>query len=249
MPPKPDLVSHTLANFLDRFVYRNAKSKAEGPRGSSIMQPLSGGENGGVLLTSKAANRQQQPLNSEAFWRKKAEDVAVDEVFFHKYFNQVGKSKQNAAEKKVRKNIGESDDEDAENEDEIWQALVDSRPEVEGGSDEDSDMEMLDLEDSDAELSVEESDIDVNMDDDVDVEESESSLPFGEESPVDGESGDEINDDELFAKEVETTQEETEKVADSRKSRRKKLKNLPTFASAEDYAEMLDNDEDEDKGA
>lgn len=249
MPPKPDLISHTLSSFLDRFVYRNAKATAADPRGSSIMQPLSGGENGGVLLTSKAANRQQQPLNSEAFWRKKAEDVAVDEVFFHRYFTQIGKSKQVAAEKKIRKTSGESDDEEAENEDEIWQALVDSRPEVEGGSDGDSDMEMLDLDDSDAELSVDDSDIEEIDDDKVDVEGSDisSSEIFGEED--DAIAGSASEEADLFAKEVQTAQNELEpKDEDSKKSRRKKLKSLPTFASADDYAEMLDNDEDEDMG-
>jgi ribosome biogenesis protein MAK21 len=253
MPPKPDLISHTLSSFLDRFVYRNAKATAAGPRGSSIMQPLSSGENGGVLLTSKAANRQQQPVNSEAFWRKKAEDVAVDEVFFHKYFTQIGKSKQSTAEKKTRKTAGDSDDEEAENEDEIWQALVDSRPEVEGGSDEDSDMEMLDLDDSDTELSVEDSDIEEADDNNVNVEGSDisDSEPLGEndDSIAGSISEEEEEEADLFAKEVQTAQNEAgPKDDDSKKSRRKKLKSLPTFASVDDYAEMLDNDEDEDMG-
>ena len=147
MPPKPDLASHTLTHFLDRFVYRNAKASAGGPRGSSIMQPLAGGDNKGILLSNRSTQGGQQPVNSEAFWRKKAEDVAVDEVFFHTYFNQIGKGKQAAGKKNAAKTAEDSDNED-ENEDEIWQALVDSRPEVEGPSDDDSDLEMLDLDDS-----------------------------------------------------------------------------------------------------
>ena len=86
MPPKPDLASHTLSNFLDRFVYRNAKSAAGGPRGTSIMQPLAGGESRGVFLSSKTANHAQRPVNTDAFWHKKVEDVAVDEVIFPQVF-------------------------------------------------------------------------------------------------------------------------------------------------------------------
>jgi len=146
----------------------------------------------------------------------------------------------------------ESDDEDTENEDEIWQALVDSRPEVEGGSDEDSDMEMLDLDDSDAEVSVEDSDLGKIYDEDVEVEGSDIAgldLSVEENGSVAGLDSDE-EVDELFANEVEVAQDKPEgKDEDSRKSRRKKLRSLPTFASADDYAEMLNNDEDEDKGS
>lgn len=254
MPPKPDLTSHTLSSFLDRFVYRNAKSAAAGPRGSSIMQPLSGGDNKAVLLSNRSNHSSLQPVNTEAFWRKKAEDVAVDEVFFHKYFNQIGKSKQASTKKKVPAK-GEDEEEDNE-EDEIWQALVESRPEVEGDSEE-SDMEMLDLDDSDAE---EESDsdggVEINMEDDEsDIEGSDAGedvFASGSdiEMPVD-EDDDEDNDEDeeaLFAREVQTAQpgEEGGDEKETSRKRKQRLKKLPMFASMEDYAEMLDNDEDED---
>ena len=38
----------------------------------------------------------------------------------------------------------------------------------------------------------------------------------------------------------------TEKKPETSREKRKKMKSLPTFASAEEYAEMLDNDDDED---
>ena len=252
MPPKPDLASHTLTHFLDRFVYRNAKASAGGPKGSSIMQSLSGGDSKAILLSSRSTQGGKQPVNSEAFWRKKAEDVAVDEIFFHKYFNQIGKGKQ-ASDKKKEKAAKKADgleDEEDENEDEIWQALVDSRPEVEGPSD-DSDMEMLDLEDSDEASSF-------GGDEEVDVEEDEEDAAasdsddggvvmsgFGEDQDVGSEDevGSEL--DELFERELQTAQRE-EKTEETSREKRRKLKSLPTFASAEDYAEMLDNDEDED---
>lgn len=217
------------------------------------MQPLSGGDSKGVLLSSRSTQGGPQPVNSEAFWRKKAEDVAVDEVFFHKYFNQIGKGKQASEKKKEKaaKKAEGSEDEEDENEDEIWKALVDSRPEVEGPSDDDSDMEMLDLEDSDEASSL-------GGDEEVDVEEDGEEAAatdsddggvvlsgFSEDEDVGSEDevGSEL--DELFEKELQTAQP-VEKTEETSRQKRRKLKSLPTFASAEDYAEMLDNDEDED---
>ena len=68
---------------------------------------------------------------------------------------------------------------------------------------------------------------------------------FSENEDVgsDDEVGSEL--DELFAKELETSQPVAKEEETSRQKRRK-LKSLPTFASVEDYAAMLDNDEDED---
>ncbi|OWP03258.1 hypothetical protein B2J93_2990 [Marssonina coronariae] len=251
MPPKPDLTSHTLTNFLDRFVYRNAKASAGGAKGGSIMQPLSGGDSKGILLSSRSANgAQQQSLNTEAFWRKKVEDVAVDEVFFHKYFSQIGKGKQ-GSKKKAKKAAGEDlGDEEDEAEDEIWQALVDSRPEVEGRDD---DLEMLDLNESDM-MTDSEDDVDIEPDGDngVILDATDSDEEVSDEGDEDGvaSGGDKDSDiDELFAKELQSTSGEkdgTDKAGKTSKQRKKKFKSMPTFASVEDYAEMLDNDEDED---
>jgi ribosome biogenesis protein MAK21 len=220
------------------------------------MQPLAGGDSKAVLLSNRSSHT-TQPLNTEAFWRKKAEDVAVDEVFFHKYFSQIGKSKQALSKKRSTK--GEDvEDEDAE-EDEIWQALVESRPEVEGDSDE-SDMEMLDLDNSDTE---EDSDVDmsdggveINMEDDEsdlegpDMDEaalSGSEVESEPEIPMDDEGDDE---DDLFAKELQTAQpaNEDKDETETSKKRKQRLKKLPMFASMEDYAEMVNNDDDEDQG-
>jgi ribosome biogenesis protein MAK21 len=242
MPPKPDLASHSLIHFLDRFVYRNAKTAATSSRGGSIMQPLSGGDSR-VLLSNRATQNKQQPVNSEAFWNKKAEDVSVDEVFFHKYFSHIGKGKQALNKKKASAKQREgSDNEDEENEDEIWQALVDSRPELEGGSDEDSDMEMLDLDDSDASSS---HDDDEAEERDTDLEGSEVPNNASDEAPDDDQWDDASDVDELFEKELQKAQIPDEDADESRTQKRRRLKNLPTFASVEDYAEMLDN-EDED---
>lgn len=247
MPPKPDLSSHTLTHFLDRFVYRNAKAAESGPRGSSIMQPLAGGDSRGVLISGRASQNGQQPVNTEAFWRKKTEDVAVDEIFFHKYFSQIGKGKQAINKKKPAKAPRGSDDEDDEDEDEIWQALVDSRPEVEGPSDDESDMEMLDLDDSDAESDSADEIEEDGEDEGVIFNDSEGSVSAmdDEDDLIDSEEDAPEEIDELFEKELEKGKGSADKPETSREKKRK-MKSLPTFASAEDYAEMLDNDDDED---
>lgn len=246
MPPKPDLASHTLTSFLDRFVYRNAKAAAGGFKGGSIMQPLSGGDSKGILLSTRSANKAPVLVNTEAFWRKKSEDVAADEVFFHKYFNHIGKSKQALIKGKVPKTTGGQDGEDNEDEDEdeIWQALVDSRPEVEGN--EDSDSEMLGLDESDMESYVDDADVDVEGDEDVDIEGSEDA--FDDPDLEGGDNEIESDIDELFAQELQTEQPQApDKTEETSRQKKRKFKSLPTFASADDYAEMLDNDDDEDR--
>lgn len=147
MPPKPDPTLHTLMHFLDRFAYRNARQKTGVPRGVSIMQPMAGSATKADLLIDRAreAARAEAPLNSEQFWRKRVDEVPADEVFFHQYFEKSGRKK--GAEKKKDKRKGGDDEEeegsDAE-EDEIWQALVGSRPDV-AGLDEESDEELEEL--------------------------------------------------------------------------------------------------------
>ncbi len=218
------------------------------------MQPLSGGSSSGILISNKSSSHTQGPVNTEAFWKKKAEDVAVDEVFFHKYFSQIGKGKQDA-KKDQKKKAGEGGgDDEEENEDEIWEALVSSRPDVEGPSDDDSDVEMLDLDESDAEISdVDEMDVVINDEDDVsDAEGGSDGFEDEEDGGVvldDGESEADSDMDTLFANELQTAKADPSEEGEGKetsRSKRKKLKGLPTFASAEDYAAMLDNDEDED---
>lgn len=249
MPPKPDLASHSLIHFLDKFVYRNSKTAISSSRGGSIMQPLSGGDSR-VLVSSRDTQKKQESVNSEAFWRKKAEDVSVDEVFFHKYFSHIGKGKQVSNKKKAPAKHGDgADNEDEENEDEIWQALVDSRPEVEGGSDEDSDMEMLDLDDSDVASSISDESVeDVEEGEEGDFEPAGSD--FSDEAmegvPADSQSDEGSDMGELFEKELKAAREADDGAEETSRQKKRRMKSLPTFASMEDYAEMIDNDEDED---
>jgi ribosome biogenesis protein MAK21 len=291
MSGKPDMTIHTLTHFLDRFVYRTPKASATS-RGASIMQPLAGGEASDRLVEAGKSAPQGQPLNSENFWKKRADEVAAEDVFFHEYFNRVNKDKT-----KVKKGKGADDavDEDgadlSDNESEIWKALVDSRPELEADDDDDDDLDMDDLdsefdddddEDEEGEGAAgsddevifnDESDVpsdeDVAEASDFDMDEEIVSPPPSKKASkkeaakkaakVDKEDDSDdfdmdVSDEEAFfnsdddlPSDMELGGVELEPKADAadNKKKRRKLKHLPTFASADDYAALL---ADEDEG-
>ncbi|KAF2484293.1 CBF/Mak21 family-domain-containing protein [Neohortaea acidophila] len=265
MPPKPDPTQHTLNHFLDRFVYRSAKSKPSvAMHGSSIMQPLAGSSAADLLLKPGKESGAKADVNSEAFWQKKIEDVAADEVFFHAYFSQAGgKKKRKTAEKTAAKGRDEDDSEGSEDdgEDEIWKAITASKPDVEG-DDEDDDLSLGDLESaySDSEdgseagidLGGEEGDgiedggllLDDEQGSDADDLDAAPDL----ESDDDGVFDDDDEVPEDFDLPVEKEEPEEKELSKSQKKRkeRKKFKQLPTFASAEDYAKLLGADEEEE---
>jgi ribosome biogenesis protein MAK21 len=273
MKEKPDPSLHTLMNFLDKFVYRNPKTKSGGTHGSSIMQPLAGTSRvADMLITSRDGVRAAQPVNTEAFWQRKLQDVAVDEVFFHTYFAKAGKGRTSKKDKSAKKKGDDEDNDSEQGEEEIWKALVQSRPEIEGGSDEEglSDLDvdgMSNDEDQDednaeymggVELNLdsedaagpddEENDIglsDVGLDDDLGLEsaDEEAFIDSDEEIPValdDLPQGIAGSDEET---EAATSKKQKKSERDEKKAKRRKLKHLPTFASAEDYAKLLDGDD------
>lgn len=229
MPSKPTLESHTLIQFLDRFVYRNAKKHPNKWHGASIMQPLASSDSRGQLL-APAANT--KPLvNSHAFASLKPDQVNADEVFFHKYFSKVGVKKSKT--KKDRKREDAEDSSGDEGEDEVWQALVDSKPDIEG-EDDDVDLDADDFSD-DAEL-LAAMDDDLSDDDDLDFDDDGSEVD-GLVAPV-------LNDDDASE---QSDEEQSSKALRNKaaKKRRRELRDLPTFASAEDYAAMVENLEGE----
>ncbi|BFZ64904.1 RNA-binding ribosome biosynthesis protein mak21 [Saitoella coloradoensis] len=267
MPSKPDLALHTLGHFLDRFVYRNAKAKPAA-RGGSIMQPLAGGDTRGMVLATKAAAETEQPVNSEAFWRKKVEQVPVDEIFFHKYFTERNARAGVTSKKDKKRKAAGSDVESEMDDEEVWDALVDSNPQLEGGSDLEDDLDDDDLEDlegamgSDEEIDDEElarreafgdegmldEDDDDLLDDEAEEVEAEDLEDLEDDDREFGvEDEDDLMDDEdvvLDAPEEEEEEldaEEAKRKAkkDERKAKRRKLKELPVFASADDYAQYL----------
>jgi len=248
MPPKPDLSLNTLIHFLDRFVYRNPKTTSA-PKGASIMQPISGGGDSSALLVSAYSNkdRSRQPVNSEAFWKMESAKVNADEVFFHKYFSTLGRGKEKAKKRKAdkKKDVGGSESGSEGDDDEIWKALVASRPELDEGSDggifSDDDvgsgLEVLDSDDGGALLDEGEDDDDLDLEDGDD----EALLDGDEEVPSDL--------DQAFEAEVQVSKKnkpaalEEPQEGETRGKKRRRMKNLPTFASADDYAKMLDDDD------
>ncbi|KAL9607211.1 MAG: hypothetical protein Q9167_007851 [Letrouitia subvulpina] len=262
MPPKPDLSSHSLIQFLDRFVYRNPKVTSTA-RGFSIMQPLAGGDSSGILLNSlRPKSSSKNPVNSEAFWKMESEKVDPDEVFFHKYFSSLGKGKERAKErKKKRTEKADAGDVEDEDEEEIWKALVESRPEIEGsGEDEgEGDMDTEDLEsemgriededgEEDAEVAVNgEGEDETRYEDEIkEVDESDhQAMDLGEDDEALLGSDEDLPSglEKAFEREAKASEAAARRSGTGKRRDKRKLRNLPTFASAEEYAEMIGDDE------
>lgn len=264
MPPKPDLSLHTLVHFLDDFVKKNPKK---------IIQPLSGGDKDlrpfmrfrgeSIMQPAAFASTHLSRAAVQTYYQKEQDGVAPDEVFFHKYYSIIGKGKEKGDKKKARRQrkdkdeSGDTDDGDDEDEDEIWQAIVDSKPELDGSdpSDDELDMGVLESsEDDGGEASALEDDDDSESDDGggAEVEDDAEMAELGEEDEelLDSDGVTPRDLEEAFSQDDQTqplngkppsvVPEESQ----WGKKRRKMLKNLPTFASADDYAEML-KDQDE----
>lgn len=251
MPPKPDLSLHTLIHFLDRFVYRNAKLKS-GPRGASIMQPMAGGDTSGLLVSARSKVATKEPVNSEAFWKMDNAKVSADEVFFHKYFSTMGKGKLKAKKKKAEHKGENFSDAEEENEDEIWKALVDSRPEVEGSDASDDEIDSDEfgsaIEDSGEGESVSWDQDEAGPEgmDGLKAEEDGEMMDFDDEEALLG-SDNEVPDDLDAAfneDQLHSGAQDASKFSESKSpKKRRKLKNLPIFASADDYAAILEDDD------
>lgn len=225
---KPDLESHSLIRFLDKFVYKNPKS-TDGARGVSIMQPLRATKDlGDMWLGSKGAGATAAPLNSATFWKKKVEEVAAEDIFFHEYFQHVAKDT-----KEPSTEAGDGDeekDEEEKNEEEIWEALVSTQPDIEADGSDDGfdDLDDLDMDSEDGSSPA------LSLDSDM------------EDEDEDGASEAE-DDDGLVAVGLEEEEEEEAKdegTAKAKNSRRKALRDLPMFASVDDYAELLAAEEE-----
>lgn len=259
---KPDPTIYTLMNFLDKFSFRNAKSKAQAVHGSSIMQPMSGTTKAAdYLVSGREGDKTHDPLNSEAFWRKKVDDVRADEVFFHTYFEKAGKAKQ-AGKKDKKQNKKQGGDSDESDEDEIWKALVNSRPDIEDGGDIDdegfSDLDMDDMSDDDEGPNMDEG-VEINLGSDDDDADDGVAVGQEEGEEDDGMDGFDLDDEEAFMDsdddvpvelnmdddtDVDEAPPSKSKSKDEDKARNKKrkLKHLPTFASMEDYAKLIGDD-------
>lgn len=261
LPGKPDLTLHTMIHFLDRFVYKNAKLSAAPMRGSSIMQPMANDDSRSVLVGA-AGNSRKLPINSEQFRSKKEGDVAADDVFFHKYFKNLGKS----AVKKTKK-VRHEDEEGgvSDDEDEVWRVMRNNAPDLDGLDNEDEEVsdesgfeEAMQDDDEDA---MDQDHLEGDMfvdegsdDDSVDIEAGifdDSEDDVGDAAiPDDNDKSDsefEGLDSDVEEKQKKRPSKRTLEQRENREKKRK-MKALPTFASAADYAKMIDADEDEDLG-
>ncbi|KAJ3947494.1 RNA-binding ribosome biosynthesis protein mak21 [Colletotrichum tropicale] len=239
---KPDLESHSLIRFLDKFVYRNPKV-AETSRGASIMQPVRNPDPGSIWLAKRAGAAAGASINSPSFWNRKAENVAVEDIFFHEYFKQAGKKTETGKKAATASAVASGDQEDeGEQEDEIWKALTATHPDGPIDSDEsDLDMDGFDDSDGSSDGGVVFSDgSDIN-DSDGDVEDDTLGL---EDDGV--EEMDNSDDEGIVGSPAPPTEEATEEEKPKKggRSSRRKLKDLPMFASAEDYADILAQDDD-----
>lgn len=132
-----DLSINTLSHFLDRFVYKNPKKLKESgemrTKGASAMQPAASSNDAtGVKLIRGEAAGGSAPVNMEKFWKRRAEDVPVDEVymclsvvqticllwlqvFFHRFFTQKHlREKSKAAKSGLREDGSTSEDLDGD---------------------------------------------------------------------------------------------------------------------------------------
>ncbi|KAF9355584.1 hypothetical protein BGX34_010400 [Mortierella sp. NVP85] len=249
---------------------RDDVNTALGTKGSSIMQPMAAHR--GMSIVLKRGGGNDVNVNTEAFWQKKVEDIPVDQVFFHKYFTQKkamnptkGRKADESDEdeddftgaKKDRKKRGDSDDEDGSelDEDEVWNAMMTDMPnEVRGSLDEDEeDLSDADLEElmlSDLEDEGEEgAEGEAGSDDEEDGEGEDDEEDIDDEDDMDDGDDeeatmfmDEADDMVPSDEEAEADSDEEERGHD--KKRRKKSA-LPVFASMEDYAHLIDQDDSE----
>lgn len=284
---KPDLGLYTLSHFLDKFVYKNPKQKAV-TRGSSIMQPLGGSQTGTLLVKSSADGKSNIPVNLKDWFNKKIDDISPDERFFLEYF------KNRKYEPKNMKIDAIEDEESDFDEDEVWKALIASKPDIDGEGDEfsdedisfdsedlasDEDTEDMNEEDRDVGLSSKKQSND-NSEPDYDSEQEALNEEFAkldgsgsennhneefysfddensgnngkdEASDVDDQEtvdlflnddkDDEISSDHEISEVKRTKRHKTKK---EKANKRQKVKDLPVFASVDDYAQYLDSDSD-----
>ncbi|KAG6816898.1 hypothetical protein H0H87_001851 [Tephrocybe sp. NHM501043] len=165
------------------------------------------------------------------------------------------------SQKKHAMTEDDSDDEDDEDEDEIWKAMQKSMPKAPGddedlmedSDDEDdlpSDFDMEDSEDEATEAQGDEGGDDdalslVEGSDNEDLISLDGDVPDGLIDWDGGSSDEEVSGEEWGGIKEESVGKKRKREVTSRQQR-KKLKSLPTFASYEDYAKMIEDGPEDD---
>jgi ribosome biogenesis protein MAK21 len=237
---KPDLEHHTLMKFLDKISFKAPKT-CQHSRGISIMQPyLASGSSVRDSWLGPRSSVKYSAINTPAFWDRKLADVAAEDVFFHRYFSQIPKQHTTSGKSRPLAPEQLSDDE----EDEIWKALVSAQ--------DDTDVELS--QDTDAD----------GFEDDASIFSDTSS--FGSmRSGDEGKAVGNTTDDLLVSQPIEhgdlfgvnnpswdradtprhTNRDDSPNNSrQSKQDRRRSLKGLPTFASADEYEALLVDEDD-----
>ncbi|KAF6756527.1 CBF-domain-containing protein [Ephemerocybe angulata] len=212
----PDLSQNTLSHFLDRFVYKNAKTrpKAGGEgKGASAMQPAASALEGVKLR--KGEQLDVQRVNERGFVERREGDVAVEEVFFWRFFKERGE-REERMRRKVGGRKGEEDNEESEkednedeedeesekedkeeeedsdvsegelDEDEVWKAMQASMPKANGDDDLLAGSEDSDDLDSDMDAEMADSDSEGEWEDEDEDEDEEDAGKVSDDEDEDG---------------------------------------------------------------
>lgn len=284
---KPDLGLYSLAHFLDRFIYKKPKSKAN-LKGSSIMQPLGGSHTGNLLVRATGVESSEVPANTEDWLSKKASQIKPEDEFFYQYFStKQEKISRSRFDKEMEDKAKDDFEEDSElEEDAVWDALVASNPNIEGDDEEDdfddelSDLDMSDFSDDeddgeenavspdieneeeeigeiDSQNEEEDGLVTIKTIGDFDAGSDSEEIGEEEENNNDTSDGEDVNilmeeeDDDMIDSDDEITESDKKsrkrkaELGSEKKNKKIKLKSLPTFASAEDYAEYLQSSDEE----
>jgi len=186
-------------------------------------------------------------LNEESFWNRLVENVPVDKLFFHKFFQL--KKKGDKADGKARKRGGSFDDlgsvaeESGEEEEKIWQVMKNSMPkadDIDSMGDDDSVPDDFDLSEEDGE-----GDETPGFSDEEEVDEV-GSAHLSDVMDGKDESGCDSEEEWGGVSGLKRKRDKSdEQKSDAKKKRKKGV--FPTFASYDEYAKMIeDAGEEED---
>ena len=234
---KPNLGTNSLIRFLDKFAYKRPKGGVPS-HGVSIMQSsFTADDKSNIWLTrSKRLSppESHSGLNSAAFWTKDVSEVPAEDIFFYEYFRQAGKRDQDDNESVA------ASPEEAGAEEDIWKAMMQTEmPESLDTFDDDSEVgDMDDYSDVSSE------DISQSGGSDHSTRRSIASGQAGQFASLDQQGWAGSNPDispDVKPTDLLGTHLGRITAAGDRKRKARMLKDLPTFASADDYAQLLDD--------
>ncbi|KAL1412536.1 RNA-binding ribosome biosynthesis protein mak21 [Vanrija albida] len=240
----PDISLNTLISFLDKFVYRNPKKTLQA-KGASVMQPAAALDRTGMVTRTRGPRTGEDGfVNSEAFWRKKVEDVPVDQLFFHKFFStklarkEALTKKKSKAEDADEMDFSDDDDEIDVDDEEASEAASDAEEaEAEGGDDDsESDPEEAEIWKA-MKASMPKAGEDLGISDDSDEDDDDVDVDYSDDDDEEGEEEEDEDDDD-----DEDDDEDDEPVPTSKKGKGKAAES----DSESDDEPFPDFDEDDD---